>query len=422
MRGLLNVQYALVSRRPVRPGGQPACVAHGAVRLQGHGRLPGQGCGPRHGRATPSRTCARAASCPRRATAASLDLDAPIAVKEAVLPFKRFRTTDGIVVDTVLGPEMRSTGEVMGFDVRLPDARSPSPRRRRSAACRPSGSVVRLGRGPRQALDRLPDQAPRGARASRSSRPRAPRASCAATASRPRVVRKYSSGRGADGEPTIVDLITEGKVDMVVNTPVRPGRARRRLRDPRCHDRRGQADRHDRPAARAAVQGIEAVLAGPFDVWPACRSTTAAHGRASRRRRTRDGAAVTPARRALRGAARRGHGRPRAAVRGHRPAPGPARGVGPARRRHGAARVRACGSWRPWAGTVAALKPQSALFERHGSAGVAVLEEVLAAAAATGPARDAERSSTPSAATSGRPWPATPTPTCATARRSRATR
>ena len=32
------------------------------------------------------------------------------------MPFNRFRTVDGISVDTVLGPEMRSTGEVMGFD------------------------------------------------------------------------------------------------------------------------------------------------------------------------------------------------------------------------------------------------------------------------------------------------------------------
>ncbi|MFF3063732.1 orotidine-5'-phosphate decarboxylase [Oerskovia sp. NPDC057915] len=36
-------------------------------------------------------------------------------------------------------------------------------------------------------------------------------------------------------------------------------------------------------------------------------------------------------------------------------------------------------------GQVAALKPQSALFERHGSRGVAALEDVLAAAAAAGP-------------------------------------
>ena len=42
--------------------------------------------------------------------------DAPIAVKEAVMPFNRFRSADGKQVDTVLGPEMKSTGEVMGFD------------------------------------------------------------------------------------------------------------------------------------------------------------------------------------------------------------------------------------------------------------------------------------------------------------------
>jgi carbamoyl-phosphate synthase large subunit len=42
--------------------------------------------------------------------------DAPIAIKEAVLPFKRFRTRNGQGVDSLLGPEMKSTGEVMGID------------------------------------------------------------------------------------------------------------------------------------------------------------------------------------------------------------------------------------------------------------------------------------------------------------------
>ncbi|WP_313407525.1 carbamoyl-phosphate synthase large subunit [Aeromicrobium sp.] len=45
-----------------------------------------------------------------------LPASAPIAVKEAVMPFNRFRTYDGRYVDTLLGPEMRSTGEVMGID------------------------------------------------------------------------------------------------------------------------------------------------------------------------------------------------------------------------------------------------------------------------------------------------------------------
>jgi carbamoyl-phosphate synthase large subunit len=46
----------------------------------------------------------------------TLPLDAPIAVKEAVLPFARFADESGAGVDTLLGPEMRSTGEVMGVD------------------------------------------------------------------------------------------------------------------------------------------------------------------------------------------------------------------------------------------------------------------------------------------------------------------
>ena len=46
--------------------------------------------------------------------------EAPVAVKGAVLPFKRFRTAGGRVVDSVLGPEMRSTGEVMGIDRTFP--------------------------------------------------------------------------------------------------------------------------------------------------------------------------------------------------------------------------------------------------------------------------------------------------------------
>ena len=40
---------------------------------------------------------------------------AAIAVKEAVLPWNRFRRIDGKNVDSVLGPEMKSTGEVMGM-------------------------------------------------------------------------------------------------------------------------------------------------------------------------------------------------------------------------------------------------------------------------------------------------------------------
>ncbi|KAA1423256.1 carbamoyl-phosphate synthase large subunit [Mumia zhuanghuii] len=53
---------------------------------------------------------------PATGDGSDLGPDAPSAVKEAVMPFNRFRTLEGKTVDTLLGPEMRSTGEVMGID------------------------------------------------------------------------------------------------------------------------------------------------------------------------------------------------------------------------------------------------------------------------------------------------------------------
>ncbi|WP_438484797.1 carbamoyl-phosphate synthase large subunit [Streptomyces sp. S186] len=115
VRGLLNVQYALqdgtlyvleanprasrtvpfVSKATAVPLAKAAArVMLGATLpdLRAEGLLPTSGDGVR------------------------LPVDAPVAVKEAVLPFQRFRTPDGLGVDALLGPEMKSTGEVMGID------------------------------------------------------------------------------------------------------------------------------------------------------------------------------------------------------------------------------------------------------------------------------------------------------------------
>jgi carbamoyl-phosphate synthase large subunit len=115
VRGLINVQYALkddvlyvleanprasrtvpfVSKATAVPLAKAAArIALGASvgQLRAEGLLPAAGDG------------------------GDLPADAPMAVKEAVLPFHRFRAADGSGVDTVLGPEMRSTGEVMGLD------------------------------------------------------------------------------------------------------------------------------------------------------------------------------------------------------------------------------------------------------------------------------------------------------------------
>ena len=59
-----------------------------------------------------------------------------VAVKEAVFPFSKFRE-----FDPILGPEMRSTGEVMGMSDSLRDARSPRRRSRPTTGCRRRGPI-----------------------------------------------------------------------------------------------------------------------------------------------------------------------------------------------------------------------------------------------------------------------------------------
>ncbi|MGR6996934.1 ATP-binding protein [Yinghuangia aomiensis] len=115
VRGLINIQFALagdilyvleanprasrtvpfVSKATAVPLAKAAArVSLGATiaELRAEGLLPAEGDG------------------------GTLPMDAPIAVKEAVLPWNRFRDEHGRGVDTVLSPEMRSTGEVMGID------------------------------------------------------------------------------------------------------------------------------------------------------------------------------------------------------------------------------------------------------------------------------------------------------------------
>ncbi|MCG7321637.1 MULTISPECIES: carbamoyl-phosphate synthase large subunit [Arsenicicoccus] len=154
---------------------------------------------------------------PVQGDGASLPIEAGTAVKEAVLPFKRFVTQDGEFVDTILGPEMRSTGEVMGLADDFGTAFAKSQlaafgglptqgtvfisvaNRHKRAMIFPCKRLADLGfrilatEGTADVLRR------NGVRAE--------------------AVRKHSEGRGPDGEPTIVDLILAGEVDMVVNTP-----------------------------------------------------------------------------------------------------------------------------------------------------------------------------------------------------------
>ncbi len=143
-------------------------------------------------------------------------LDAPVAVKEAVLPFKRFRTADGHTVDSVLGPEMRSTGEVMGIDRDFPTAFAKS----QAAAYggMPTSGTVFLSVAdddkravilPAHRLQEL---------GFRLTATEGTAEILARNGIRVDVVNKYSATQET-GERNIVDLINAGEIDIIVNTP-----------------------------------------------------------------------------------------------------------------------------------------------------------------------------------------------------------
>lgn len=145
-------------------------------------------------------------------------MDSPVAVKEAVLPFRRFRTAEGKIVDSILGPEMRSTGEVMGIDSNFPKAFAKS----QAAAyggLPGSGTVfVSVADRDKRAIV-LPvlrlQQLGFAILATQGTAEVLARNGIDA-----RIVRKQSDAETPDNDPrTIVDLITAGEVDIVINTP-----------------------------------------------------------------------------------------------------------------------------------------------------------------------------------------------------------
>ncbi|WP_285116527.1 carbamoyl-phosphate synthase large subunit [Leifsonia sp. fls2-241-R2A-40a] len=191
-----------------------------------------------------------------------IPMDSPVAVKEAVLPFKRFRTAEGTVVDSVLGPEMRSTGEVMGIDKDFPTAFAKSQSaayggmplegtvfvsvsdRDKRAVVLPVLRLRQLGfeivatEGTAEVLNRNGIEA--------------------------RIVRKHSEAQESGGD-SIVDIINRSEVDVVINTP--SGRSARAD----GYEIRAAAVAADKPLfttiaeLSAAVASLDAIREG-FDV------------------------------------------------------------------------------------------------------------------------------------------------------------
>jgi carbamoyl-phosphate synthase large subunit len=285
VRGLLNVQYALaagvlnvleanprasrtipfVSKATAVPVAKAAArimLGSSVALLRAEGLLPAHGDG------------------------GTLPLDAPVAVKEVVLPFGRFRDRHGQGVDTILGPEMRSTGEVMGIDQEFGTAYAKSQAAAYGSLPVKGRAFVSVANRDKRAMifpvKRLADLgfeiwATQGtAEVLRRNGVRAT------------IVRKHSEGEGPDGEPDIVARILGGQVDLIVNTPFgSPGQSGPRLDG---YEIRTAAVRRSVPCVTtiqglaAAVQGIEAITRGEVGVRSlqdharAVRGAVAAHG------------------------------------------------------------------------------------------------------------------------------------------------
>ena len=195
----------------------------------------------------------------------SLPLEHPIAVKEAVLPFNRFRRFDGSMLDTLLSPEMKSTGEVMG----LADNFGAAYAKAEAGAFGelPTEGTVFVSvanRDKRTMIFPIQRLASMGfhllATAGTAAMLRRNGVEC-------ETVLKASDVReGAEGR-SIVDRINDGEVKLILNTPAGSAGARHD-----GYDIRAAAVNIGVPlvttvqGATAAVQGIEALRQGGLEV------------------------------------------------------------------------------------------------------------------------------------------------------------
>jgi carbamoyl-phosphate synthase large subunit len=259
VRGLINVQYALAgdvlyvleanpraSRTvPFVAKATGVAVAKAAARLmtgstvadlRAQGLLPAVGDG------------------------ATLPRDAPVSVKEAVLPFGRFHG-----VDTILGPEMRSTGEVMGIDVLFGTAFA------KSQLAAYSGGLPTKGRAFVSVADRdkrsmvfpVKRLADLGFEilATDGTAEVLYRSGVVAT-----VVRKHYEPD--DGSLDAVQRILAGEVDLIVNTPYGVGPRLDGYEIRTAAVTRGVPCITTVQGLAAAVQGIEALARGEIGVRP----------------------------------------------------------------------------------------------------------------------------------------------------------
>ncbi len=261
VRGLINIQFAVahdvlyvleanprasrtvpfVSKAtgvPLAKAAARISVGSTIAQLRSEGLLPADGDGVAHG----------------------------ISVKEAVLPWNRFRRSDGRGVDAVLGPEMRSTGEVMGIAATFGEsyaksqisAFGPLPKsgkvfvsladKDKNSGIAPARELAALGFTILATVGTSEFLAQHGISSTH--------------------VRKNSQGSGPLGEPTIVEILNSGDISLVINTPVGRGTRQDGWAIRTAAIQRSVPCITTTAGFAAAVQGIKALQSEDLSVKP----------------------------------------------------------------------------------------------------------------------------------------------------------
>lgn len=193
-----------------------------------------------------------------------------VSVKEAVLPWNRFRRVDGQGVDSVLGPEMKSTGEVMGIAANFGAAFAKS----QIAAFGPlpkSGSIfISLSDKDKEpALSAVRDLEQLGFELYSTE---GSHRYFADNGVQTKVVAKHSEKESNPASISAIDLINDNQISLVINTPFGRGAQRDGRLIRTAAVQRGVSCITTVAGLKAAVEGIkelqqESLSARPIQSW-----------------------------------------------------------------------------------------------------------------------------------------------------------
>ena len=183
-----------------------------------------------------------------------------ISVKEAVLPFNRFRRVDGEGVDTVLGPEMKSTGEVMGIASTFGAAFAKSQIAAFGALPLSGAIFISLSdKDKEEAISAVKGLSELDFNLYATL---GTHNYLAGHGISTELVAKHSEKDGNQGVVSAVDLINQGKIALVINTPFGRGAARDGRKIRTAAVARGVSCITTLPGLKAAVEGIRELRRG----------------------------------------------------------------------------------------------------------------------------------------------------------------